>query len=453
MGRISSPQGRGNMVHNRRDFSRFAASPSWIDKSRTPENITLADTPLEAAYEQIFGEALAEYNKKQKRRERQIPDYLEHIKNSKNGERPFYEVVFQWGAADDFKGSPATRQKAKDALEEYARTFGARNPSIRVIGAFIHMDESSPHLHLDFVPVATGYTRGMPVRNSLKRALEQQGIVVEGETGRYNNYNQAWLRREREYLGDLCRKQGLIVDPEEKSRGINLTKGELRRQQDIGRKQGREEYTAAAEAVSMTLKTLQNRAEEIEGYDPPKVKKRILGHSTRVEVPSEQYDALTRAAREAKVVAPAQLAERKKLNAEWETARITKNGQLAEQKQQTIGQLARENTELRKENAELRREASRASELEESSKKLNALLNALKGFLRGLWEIVLACVRKLARQGDIETAAEVCDDVQDLSERSMEGEDLDNALRELNNAYDGYDEESDQSPPSRGSRL
>lgn len=158
MGRISMPQGKGSQLHNRRDYEKIGkAIPDNIQSYRTYQNVTIVDKDIRAAYKEIFGEVLQEYNKRQKRADRRIDDYYEHISKSKNGEKLFYEDVLQWGSMEDFRADPRLREKAKECLVEYAKTFEIRNPNLKLIGAYIHMDEASPHLHLDYIPIAKGY--------------------------------------------------------------------------------------------------------------------------------------------------------------------------------------------------------------------------------------------------------------------------------------------------------
>jgi hypothetical protein len=205
-------------MHNRRDYERIGRDvPDNIDVSRTGENIVLVDKDIRDAYKEIFGEALQKFNDKQKRADRKIEDYLDHVNKSKNGEKPFYEDVIQWGSMDDFK-DPANVEKARDSLLEYVKGFEDRNPNLKLIGAYLHMDEASPHLHLDYVPVAHGYKRGLETRNSLDRAMKEMGFRPEQES-RKNNATKLWKEHEREVFGSICRSHGLEVEQEREARG------------------------------------------------------------------------------------------------------------------------------------------------------------------------------------------------------------------------------------------
>lgn len=231
MGRVSMPQGKGSQMHNRREYEKYGKpTPDNIDVSKSHENITLVDRNIKEAYREIFGEALDKYNAKQKRADRKIEDYCDHIKKSKNGEKLFYEDVVQWGSKDDFQ-NPQTRERAKEALVKYVEGFEERNPNLKLIGAYIHMDEASPHLHLDYVPVAHGYSRGLSTRNSLDRAMKEMGFAPENES-RKNNATKLWKESERSYFGEICRSMGLEVEMERQSTRKNLSVEEYKDARD-----------------------------------------------------------------------------------------------------------------------------------------------------------------------------------------------------------------------------
>ena len=231
MGKVSMPQGKGSQLHNRREYERIGRPiPDNIDVSNSSENITLVDKDIRQAYQEIFGEALEIYNSKQKRADRKIEDYLDHIQKSKNGEKVFYEDVVQWGKKEDFE-SPETRQRAKEALLKYAETFEVRNPNLKLIGVYLHMDEASPHLHIDYIPVAEGYSRGLTKRNSLDRAMKAMGFHP-GRESRKNNATKLWKENERAVFGQICRSFGLEVEPERKSERKSLTVDEYKEARD-----------------------------------------------------------------------------------------------------------------------------------------------------------------------------------------------------------------------------
>lgn len=176
-----------------------------VDILRTADNVTYTEIDLMQFYEQVFGEALAEYNAKQKRADRQIPDYYEHVKKSGKG-KLFYEVVVQFGDLHDCGLGSENWNTAKSMLDNYIREFEQRNPNLKVFNAVMHLDESTPHLHIDFVPVAHKGQRGMPLKNSMSGALREQGF---SSANRMENEWTAWSESERSFMEQILLKHGL----------------------------------------------------------------------------------------------------------------------------------------------------------------------------------------------------------------------------------------------------
>ncbi len=208
---ISFPKGRGHLTHNNRDFICNNVVPE-----RTAWNRIYIQEPLKDAYEKCFGQALLDYNAAQKRKDRQKDDYLKEIENSGNKEKTFYENIVQIGKKAD---TPVTdengvlTEEAKAAigvLDRYAKTFQERNPNLYLFNCVMHLDEATPHLHIDYIPVAHGYKNGMKTRNSLTKAFQQMGFAKA--VSRKQNETVAWQEREREYLTELCREQGIEIE-------------------------------------------------------------------------------------------------------------------------------------------------------------------------------------------------------------------------------------------------
>ena len=192
---ISGMTGRGSIRHNNRSFS--AAN---IDRSRTEQNVTYCNDDLKQVYHEIFDEALAAYNAKKKKTRDKITDYYEHIRQGKQ-EKLFHEAIFQIGNLKDCGcGSPGG-ERAAAALKEFAESFQERNPHLRVFNMVLHMDEATPHLHVDFIPVATEQSRGLSTRVSMKQALKQQGFV---SLGRKQTEWNAWMEREKAALTEIA---------------------------------------------------------------------------------------------------------------------------------------------------------------------------------------------------------------------------------------------------------
>ena len=189
--------GDGVVAHNRRTY--FAEN---VDPTRTRLNVEYCYTPIEEAYHQLFDAALAEFNAKQKRKDRCIENYYEKIRDGKQ-EKPFYEVIFQVGNKDDMGTVGENAELAKTILDKFYHSFLERNSHLHVYSAHLHMDEATPHLHVDYIPVATEQTRGLSTRVSMKQALKQQGFTG---VGRKQTEWKAWMDREKEVLTEIAQQ-------------------------------------------------------------------------------------------------------------------------------------------------------------------------------------------------------------------------------------------------------
>lgn len=192
----------GVIEHNNRNFL-----PKNVDPARTCDNITYKSEKLREKYHQLFDGALEEYNSK-KRSNEKIADYYEHIKNGKQ-EKLFSEVVVQFGDAESCGLKSGNWELAKEMLDEYMRSFEERNPNMKVFNAVLHLDEATPHLHIDFVPICTNQSRGLSTRVSLKRALAEQGITAQS---RKKSEWAVWKDTEFEYMTEILQKHGFQRD-------------------------------------------------------------------------------------------------------------------------------------------------------------------------------------------------------------------------------------------------
>lgn len=183
---VSFVKGKGNVNHNNRKFLT-----DNIDKDRVKDNIIYIQKDLRGFYKEIFQNEVDQYNLNQKRADRKIDSYYDKIAKSKQ-ENLFYEVVVQVGDKDFSDKSSATK-----VLNDYMIDFEKRNPTLKIFNAVMHLDEESPHLHIDFVPVAEGYKKGLSKRNSLSKALG--GQMVD------------WYEREREHIKRLAASRNIEI--------------------------------------------------------------------------------------------------------------------------------------------------------------------------------------------------------------------------------------------------
>lgn len=191
---ISIELGKGVLNHNNRKFIA-----DNVDKNRTKDNIEYENISLENAYHDLFDEALKRYNDRQKRSDRKIKNYLEHIQKGKQ-EKPFYEIIVQVGNKSDMGVNTHNKDLSKTILDEYMKEFQKRNPNLYVFNAHLHMDEATPHLHIDFIPFTTNSKRGLDTRVSMKQALSSQGF--KGGTREETEWSQ-WVNSEKQELSNV----------------------------------------------------------------------------------------------------------------------------------------------------------------------------------------------------------------------------------------------------------
>ena len=215
--RISFGQGKGSLAHNNREFMA-----DNVDPLRTPQNITFVCQPIGEAYDQLFKESTERYNAKQKRNDRKVHgSYYEHlfgvkpcntVRTAADKRKSFYEDVVQIGKKEDSGFGTEDFQLVADCLKEYMEGFQNRNLNFYVFNAVLHMDEATPHLHIDYIPVGH-YKRGQDVQNGIAQALKEMGYG-EGKMA-----IAKWRAAEVEVLNKICLEHGIKPLAPEKARG------------------------------------------------------------------------------------------------------------------------------------------------------------------------------------------------------------------------------------------
>ncbi len=194
---ISVMVGKGSVNHNSRVFNAKNTNPE-----RTYLNKEYINDDIQKVYHELFDDALERYNAKQTRSDRKINDYYEKICSGKQ-EKPFHEIIVQIGNCDNMKSDSENGELAEKILDEYMKSFQQRNPNLRVFSAHLHMDEATPHLHIDFVPFTTGSKRGLDTRVSLKQALKSQGYIGNGKS---ETEWAVWVQSEKETLAVIMER-------------------------------------------------------------------------------------------------------------------------------------------------------------------------------------------------------------------------------------------------------
>ncbi len=281
--------GDGVVAHNRRTYTA-----ENVDPTRTHLNIEYCYTPIEQAYHELFDEALAEFNAKQKRKDRCIENYYEKIRDGKQ-EKTFYEVIFQVGNREDMSAEGENAELAKTILDKFYRSFLERNSQLHVYSAHLHMDEATPHLHIDFIPFTTGSKRGLSTRVSLKQALADQGITGEG---RSLTERDLWVQKEKEALAEIMLEHGIEWEQKGEQRehlSVLEYKREKRQEELAELTQQTEQKAQEYSALEKKVEKIQKQNVAIEAVEKIEAKPMVL--SSKVTLERSEYESLSTAAK------------------------------------------------------------------------------------------------------------------------------------------------------------
>ena len=263
---ISAMIGKGSVNHNTRAFTA-----KNIDKNRSADNVEFCQEDIKQVYHKLFDEARERYNAKQKRKDRMIDNYYEKIRRGKQ-EKLFHEVIFQIGNKDDMNAKSEEGLLAKKILTEFMDEFQARNPNLYVFSSHLHMDEETPHLHIDFVPYITGSKRGLDTRVSLKSALAAEGVT--GGTRGATEWNQ-WITAEKRELAMVMERYDVewlqkgthekhlsVLDFEKKERAKEVAELDSQKQEKTTEVAKLNQAVSSMKQELMTTTIKQVKAEE-----------------------------------------------------------------------------------------------------------------------------------------------------------------------------------------------
>lgn len=331
---ISITKGKGSIQHNNRQFLT-----ENIDRQRVKDNIVYVKQELKEAYQQVFGKAVEEYNAKQKRKDRKIEDYYEKVRQSKNGEKLFHEIIVQVGDMEDSGADTEDFKKCRDVLDLYMKYFQERNPHIHVFNAVMHLDESTPHLHIDFIPIGEGYKRGLAVKNSLNKAMEPYAVSDKvGIVG--------WYEREREVLTECAKRYNIkITHKNEHRRDLSLPEYKKTMEELERLKEAKKELKNDIEELEHIKIDSNLEKREISELKP----KKVLGR-----VSLEDYEELRKVTENYRSKLTLIEVENKELKREIKRAKTDRQGAAKE-----VDQLKRELFESKEEVKRLNKERER----------------------------------------------------------------------------------------------
>ena len=360
---ISMCQGKGSLSHNNRAFAA-----KNIDSSRTADNIVFVQQDLDEAYHQLFDGAIERYNARQKRNDRKISDYFQHLFSREpsasviTGTNKQKSDLVQIGTKDDTGVGTPDSEIAVACLREYMEGFSERNPNFYVFNAVMHLDEATPHLHIDYIPVGH-FSNGLDTRNAMAKALEEMGY------GKGANAINRWRLAEWEVLHQICAAHGIEISEPKKSRGYSYTVEEYGNHQDEIRRLNEEKEQALSERdeARAELDKAAKKKVKLDEIESIEAKESMFGK--KVTLTKEDYDKLSDTAK--KYVA--MVKTNKKLRSEHDTA-VQERDKLKEQLSAVSSELAAYK-KAEKEKAlftreKLNKEAKRISREDELSRKL-----------------------------------------------------------------------------------
>ena len=311
--RISFGQGKGSITHNNRKFIA-----NNVDRNRIANNVTFIAKPISEVYDELFGGAVTRYNARQKRNDRKIHGtYYEHLFHCKpsnsvitasDKRKSFYEDVVQIGRMEDSGYGTEDFQLVADCLTEYMNGFQARNPNFHVFNAVLHMDEATPHLHIDYIPIGH-YKRGMDTQNGIAQALKEMD---------YGDGKQAiarWREKEVDVLNEICRSHGIEPLPPEKARGtleVSEYKEQRRKAEQLAVEN--EKSQSKLDALNSELKSAAEKKVKIVEIDSIETKKSRFSKN-KISLSEEDFENLTNLAKK-QVLSVKQTKKLKSKNAE-----------------------------------------------------------------------------------------------------------------------------------------
>lgn len=205
--------------HNRRD-PKAVSKQDHIYHELSKNNVYLVDIPIRQAYKKLFGDSVKEYNART-RESRKIDNYYKKIHNDAK-QQTAYEIIVQLGSKEE--GTP---EQAVNALIMYADDWERRNPNMKLIGAYIHDDEETTHMHLDFIPYAE-CNRGMKIQNSLTKALAAQGFCHSNKYDKHKTPLIQWEQSERNFMREICNNLNIDLKAQGKGRSKHYSSKEYK---------------------------------------------------------------------------------------------------------------------------------------------------------------------------------------------------------------------------------
>lgn len=218
MATIATHMGHDPAIEHNRRNPKITDKEEHIRKNGHYE--VWLDVPPREMYDRLFGQAVKEYNDKQKREDRKIRSYYNKISKDAKKHPVYEEIIGVYGDEVDFK-------TARAILKEYVQEWKKANPNMVLTQVVLHADEDrrakGVHCHLVFIPISHNHSRGLSVQTSISRGLEEQGIHMQGR----KSQQEVWTRSENDRLEAICVKHGLKVEHPQRDKNAEHKRTDL----------------------------------------------------------------------------------------------------------------------------------------------------------------------------------------------------------------------------------
>lgn len=205
--------------HNGREYADYKAwkLENGLNNNYTPQdNVYLVGNQnlvknIKDLYRKEFGDAIKQYNSKQTRADRQITNYFNHVSKLKN-QQVAVELIIQVGSKGDWENlSLKDRQKTLPIFQNQIKKFQSDYPNFLISQAVVHMDESTPHLHIVGVPVGYGKNKGLS-KKVQKNAIFNKKTLTKMQAEMRQQAERDCKQYLSPYVSFVSKKQGRNTD-------------------------------------------------------------------------------------------------------------------------------------------------------------------------------------------------------------------------------------------------
>ena len=203
-------------------------------------------------YKTEFEEARLEYNNKQTRPSRMINDYFEHVSNDEKKDLAC-EIIIELGNKEFWDNKSIDEKKNMvEVYNEQVLELERLVPEFKITNAVVHLDETSPHMHIVGVPIKYNCKTGMKMQvgksnvftkdrltkiqdkmreiciDSFNTYYKEEATLKEKQKGRNRDILVSQMYNYQELKNELEVKKESIDKNTEKIKSINNSSKELK---------------------------------------------------------------------------------------------------------------------------------------------------------------------------------------------------------------------------------